>query len=628
MIEESKKPFVLVVDDHETSLLSFSAIIEETDAIPIRAQSGDAAIKLLDAYDFALILLDVMMPGLDGFELSEVIHRRTCGQIPPIIFISGYVIDANSVLNAYAKGAVDYLVKPVHPIMLKNKVRFFVEMYRQKTCEGHLSQGTPDFCHQVSPAISDLAGGIAHQFNNILNIITGHVELLKMDLPDNRYVKEFSTVIFDSVQKMTTLTDKLLAYARTGHHNFDQVEFNGVLSQVLSLLLRDEKRINLETFLDPGNIQVDADEAQLQMVFTALLKNALEAIPGKGHITVRTRYVPGGEESVLPRGLTLKNMVCLEVADDGQGMSPEIYARMFEPFFSTKFQGRGLDLAAVQGIVHNHNGYIDVDSNSGEGTRVRVFLPIQSYKKSATFHLPEVMGQATGTVLVIDDDESIRSLTVTMLKRLGYQAMTAATGQEAIAMVSCHETPVDLALLDIEMPDMKGTEIYPFLMAACPALKVVVCSGYSLDGPADDLIKKGAQFFLQKPFSFGDLAQILQRFIERRRYKRFGVNDGLIVFPHGKDLLEKNLIDISRGGASILEPGSPDTHDIWKEMTIVADKGLFQIPGIPFQFIPPNPYTYSVPKGQGQQGQRNLRFGELSPHLSQKIDYFISNYTL
>lgn len=628
-MDHSEKIYILVVDDNKDNLLSLSAQVEDAGGCPVTATSGETALALLDMYPFALALLDVIMPGLSGFDLASRIIARPGSRDLPIIFISGIETDQDKVLNGYGQGAVDYLIKPVHPLVLKNKVRYFTELFRQKTYGERITSSIrtsreKGYHHQDNHTVAELAGGIAHQFNNNLNIITGNVELLKMDIQDKPCVKEFSTVIFESVRKMTALTDKLLAYARAGNHKMGQVEFNSILRQALAEIPMDKKKISLETRLDSGSIHVDADESHLKMVFAALLNNAVEAITDKGQITVRTRYLPsvdGDTQKKLER-------VCLEVEDNGQGMAPDICDRIFEPFFSTKFQGRGLDMAAVQGIVRNHNGLIDVTSHPGKGTLVRVEFPVASYRKASTFHQSEAWGTATGCVLVIDDDEALRGLTVTMLNRLGYKALTASTGQEAIEVVRKESMPIDLALLDVEMPDMRGNDVYPHLISARPELKVVVCSGYSLDGPVQDLLKQGAKVFLQKPFSFSDLARILQTLIERRRYTRYDVNEGLIVFHHGKKTLEQNLIDISQGGASIRNLNSPVDQMGWGALTIVADNGAFQIPDIPFQFIPKSPYAHGPAKGLTASDRLSMRFGELNAHQSRQVDYFIANYAL
>lgn len=634
-MDKSDNIYVLLVDDNKDACWTLSEAVKHAgvNVIPVSAGNGEAAMELLDSYDFALALIDVIMPGQGGFALADHMARTPSTRDVPIMFISGEAVNTAQILKGYGKGAVDYLIKPVHPVILKSKIRFFIEQHRNKKkalnmALGHDDKEKPDFRQEVGRVISDLAGGIAHQFNNSLNIITGNVELLKMDVPNNHFVREFSEVVFDSVRKMTALTDKLLAYARAGHYKPCQMEFNSVLKQVLIDFDRQKKHVTVESRLDPGLIQVDADEAQLKIVFSALLKNAFEATSDKGRIIVRTRYIPVHDSIEINGSQPMKSMVCFEVEDNGQGMDKETVARIFEPFFSTKFQGRGLDMAAVYGIVSNHQGFIDVDSDVGKGTRVSVFLPVSNYREPTLFHFPESWGNATGNVLVIDDDDDLRNLTVTMLNRLGYKPLTASTGKEALELVSRSDITVDLALLDIEMPDMKGNEIYPYLKKGHPDLKVVVCSGYSLDGPVQELLAEGAHLFLQKPYSFGNLAASLQKLIERRKNPRYGVKDGVIIIPQGNEAIKNDLIDISKGGACIHSYSYPDNQFSWRNMTISTKGGDFQIPDIPFQFIPTKPFFRNIPNIRPAKERLNLRFGELNSIQSRQVDDFISHFTL
>lgn len=449
-----------------------------------------------------------------------------------------------------------------------------------------------------------------------------------MDMPENPKVASFSSVIFDSVKKMTALTDKLLAYARAGRNRPGKVELNGFLAGSLGTCSYDKKNITVESSLDPGNILVDADESQLRMVFSALFRNAVEAIDGSGRIQVTTKYIPGGDRRKEGPGKEHGDVVLFEVKDTGVGMSKEISSRIFEPFFSTKFQGRGLDMAAVQGIVTSHGGWIDVHSYPNEGTIVSVYLPVSSYRKASVFRLAENFIKETGTVLVIDDDKSIRDLTVTMLNRLGYQAISASTGWEAIEVADRLKKSIDLAMLDIEMPDMKGDELYPHLMRVCPGLKVIVCSGYSMESHGKRFLNNGAQMFMQKPFSFGDLALNMRKLIERRREKRYHVNDGRVFIPAFPKPLETALIDISLKGASVITPAKDVTLlEEWGKLSIHSGNDDFNISDIPFQFLPNTLSFFEKQLPTKSIDRLHLRFGDLTDEKLSQIGNFISQCT-
>jgi CheY-like chemotaxis protein len=194
-------------------------------------------------------------------------------------------------------------------------------------------------------------------------------------------------------------------------------------------------------------------------------------------------------------------MVCLKISDNGKGMDQETCERIFEPFYTTKFTGRGLGMAAVYGIVKKHGGYVYVDSEKGQGTTVTIFLPpvkapLTSIQKTALHSAKQA-----GTALIVEDEHLVMEVNKAIVEKLGYKVLEARNGKDAVHIAQTHEGRIDFALLDVILPDMSGNKIYPQLMACHPNLKVIVCSGFALDGPAQDILNAGADSFLQKPFT-------------------------------------------------------------------------------------------------------------------------------
>jgi len=224
-------------------------------------------------------------------------------------------------------------------------------------------------------AIATLAGGIAHQFNNALVAIVGSIDLLQLDLSGNPDVDKYAKNMLSAVERMTRITDQLLAYARRGNYQPALLSLNEIVETIHPELTRGMSAdIHLELELGEGLPQVLADPAQLQMVVSALVENAKEAMEGPGYIRVSTKQEFLGAMPHIP-GQSVGRCACVQVMDTGRGMSEEIMDRMFEPFFTTKVTGRGLSMAAVHGIVKNHDGSIFVDSTPGMGTTVRIYLP-------------------------------------------------------------------------------------------------------------------------------------------------------------------------------------------------------------------------------------------------------------
>ncbi|MDZ7696871.1 MAG: PAS domain S-box protein [Deltaproteobacteria bacterium] len=370
---------------------------------------------------------------------------------------------------------------------------------------------------QRMEAIATLAGGIAHEFNNALMGIMGHIQLLKMDLPEQeRSMKSFKA-IETSTHRMSRLTDQLLAYAQGGKYKPKPLKMDDFLIQVLPILQHELKSsVRVETHFEKEIPYIEADYTQLQMVLSAILTNANESIEDAGLIRIRaTKEDVDAVAAEVRPGLKPGSYVCLTLTDDGRGMDAETRDGIFEPFFTTKFQGRGMGMAAVYGIVKNHGGWIYVDSELGEGTTVRVYFPIKPVESPSIEKPATSADRQNGTIFIIEDDEIVLDTTRAMLEKLGYRVLAAQTAKDALHTIQNHDDPINLALLDIKLPDMEGREVYPRLMAARPGLKVIVFSGYAIDGPAQEILDAGAEAFIQKPISLAVLSRKLKEVLGR-----------------------------------------------------------------------------------------------------------------
>lgn len=363
--------------------------------------------------------------------------------------------------------------------------------------------------HQME-AIGTLAGGIAHQFNNALSIITGNLDLLEDDLPGNAIVNNYSLEIKRAAERMRRLTMQLLAYARGGKYQAQTKPLTDFLKDTLPIIRHSvHPGITIETDLTSDRLSVHMDQAQMQMVLSAVLSNASEAMDRNGLIRIVCRKIlidaGSAEQLSLPMDGTY---ACLTVADTGRGMDEATRSRIFEPFFTTNFKGRGLGMAAAFGIVENHDGTITVSSDQDQGTTVRIYLPLvddASIPKESAPQTHPVEGE--GTILVIDDEEGVIKLCRSMLERMGYRVLEAKTGAEAIAVVQQHDKRIDLALLDVLMPDIKGDSLYPLLKNLRNDMKILVSSGYAMDSPVKNILEAGADGFIQKPYTKIELSK-------------------------------------------------------------------------------------------------------------------------
>ena len=275
--------------------------------------------------------------------------------------------------------------------------------------------------------------------------------------------------------------------------------------------------ISVDTDLPHDILNIKADITQIQMVLFATMVNASEAMEDMGCIRITSSNETIKEDT--PKdilGLKPGAYVRLTIEDDGKGMDAETRDRIFEPFFTTKLKGRGLGMAAAYGIVKNHDGWISVDSELGRGTAVHIYLPAVEtpVEKPKKPEIAPVTIKGAGTILVIEDDALVMDMTRAVLEELGYRCLGAKTGQEAIDIAKTFNGDIDLAILDVFLPDMGGKAIYPLIMKARPNLKVIVYSVYPVSGEPREILDAGAEDFIQKPFIIAELSEKLKKVLE------------------------------------------------------------------------------------------------------------------
>jgi PAS domain S-box-containing protein len=354
-----------------------------------------------------------------------------------------------------------------------------------------------------------LAGGIAHDFNNLLVAILGNADLALMDIAPQAPYRGWIEQIKLAARRASELTNQMLIYAGQGTFAADPLDLNLLVTEMESLLgVSISKKVTLRHEYVAEAPLVVADASQIRQVIMNLIVNASEAIgDGNGTVTIRIDEVDLDQEiqpgryvgADLPAG----RYVSLEVADTGCGMEAETRSRLFDPFFTTKFAGRGLGLAAVLGIVRAHRGAIEVRSQVGEGSSFRILLPAAKGQVPARSedraHRGEV-GRSGGTILVAEDEESVRSVAREMLEREGFRVISAVNGSETIGVFRAFYEEIDAVLLDLTMPHLDGSEVLRQMRRLRPDVKVILCSGYA-ESRARELCKESEPiFFVQKPF--------------------------------------------------------------------------------------------------------------------------------
>ncbi|WP_051617327.1 PAS domain S-box protein [Desulfonatronovibrio hydrogenovorans] len=365
---------------------------------------------------------------------------------------------------------------------------------------------------QKMESVGILAGGVAHDFNNLLHTMQGNLELLSagetLDLRNSERLQAVSK----SIDRAAQLVQQLLIFSRKASSRMLRVDVNQEVQQVVQILKRTvPKMINLVLDLEPDIDPVSGDPAQIEQILLNLTNNAVDSMPDGGKLTITTANVEIDMDFVEKHPDALPgSYVLLAVTDTGWGMDKKTLKHIYDPFFTTKEvgQGTGLGLPSVYGIVKTHGGYIYCDSEAGQGTAFRVYLPVMENSDDIIEEQqPESLPQGRReTILVVDDEPEIRELTQESLEGLGYTVISAESGEEALSIFQKHRENIHLVLLDLNMPGMGGHKCLQKLLKIDPSVKVLIASGYSADGQARETISSGAKGFIGKPYQLKKLA--------------------------------------------------------------------------------------------------------------------------
>lgn len=373
--------------------------------------------------------------------------------------------------------------------------------------------------NQKLEAIGTLAGGIAHDFNNLLMGIQGHASLLSMNLDNSDPNLEHTQAIEEHVRSATHLTSQLLGTVRGGKYDPKPADLNELIQQSSTMFNRTRKEIMISRNMSQTPVVAEVDIQQIEQVLLNLYLNSWQAMPDGGEIRLESSKVTLDDSFCEPYRVTPGQYARISVADSGLGMDESTRMRVFDPFFTTKGKGRrgtGLGLASAYGIIHNHGGFITIDSTQGQGTTVTLYLPLSDKEPCCwtwTAGEPAKTGDSE-TILLVDDEDLILNVGKALLENLGYKVIVAKGGEQAIEYVKKNGTQVSLVILDMIMPKMDGGMTFDEIRKLHPSMPVILSSGYSLDGQATQIMQKGCNGFLQKPFGLSELSQKIRKALD------------------------------------------------------------------------------------------------------------------
>jgi signal transduction histidine kinase len=525
---------ILLVDDSQAKLLSHEVVLAEMGENLLKAGSAREAFECLLRNEVALILIDVCMPDLDGFELATMIREHPRFQNTAIIFVSAVMLAHLDQLRGYKLGGVDYVPVPVVPELLRAKVRVFVDLYRKtrqleqfnadlerrveertaelrkfnEELELRIEERTRErelalaqlFEAQKMDTIGRLTGGVAHDFNNLLMAVLGSLTLLEKKLPEDPQIRRLLQNAIQGADRGKALTQRLLAFSRRQDLKPQAVDFAQLVNGMEELLTRAVGHgitFSGEFPHDLPPVLVDANQLELALLNVAL--NARDAMPDGGSvkITARAERVPplesasrsgngvtntrglGADSPCLPPG----EYIQITIIDTGVGMDRVTLAKATEPFFTTKGPGKGtgLGLSMVQGLAAQSGGLLRIHSEPNAGTVVELWLPKASTAAAVLVRSPEsTIRPATEpcTVLIVDDDTLVMTGTAAMILDLGHTAIEAHSGAEALQMLGSG-VKVDVVLTDHAMPAMTGLQLAECIHTRFPGLPIILATGYA-----------------------------------------------------------------------------------------------------------------------------------------------------
>lgn len=501
---------VLLAEDNDShrELLEILIRSGEEQSLVTAVGTGSEFLEHLVGSDFDVALLDYHLPDSNASDLlpqiDEIPNR------PPVVIISSDST-SDTIISALRSGGRDFLPKDeaFNATGLIQRIRAAVQ---RRHLEARLIEQQKDEC------ISVLAGGLAHDFNNMLVGILGKAALLRdSELPGDKH-SEYCNGIMRTAERLADLSKQLLAYARGGRYNPTPLNVNEAIEDTLAMLAGAiSKSIKVKSFLSQDLWNVEADRSQLVQALLNLCLNGCEAMGGDGTLSIFTentkRNMPWVDDLLVqhPPG----EYVHIVVADTGCGIPDEHRRDVFEPYFSTKGDGRGLGLAAVKGIVATHGGGLAYSSNEGGGTAFHIYLPRLQAEPVEVVERCSATNVKVADILVIEDEPDVREVIGEILEQRGHRVRFAEDGAAAKQQLNDTEQPLDVVLLDMRLPDCSGADLLKLIKAEKPAVKVILCSGYEQACVMEELLVNHADVpFLAKPFRPDDLWALIDELLK------------------------------------------------------------------------------------------------------------------
>ena len=566
---------LLIVDDNQQNLYLLQVLLSANGFQVELAANGAEALEKARRAPPDMIISDILMPVMDGFSLCRAWKEDERLKNIPFVFYTATYTDPKDEEFALSLGADRFIIKPVEPdrfLALLSETWNNYEAHKRvgppppveeaehyKEYNAVLIRKLEDKMLQLEEAnrilerditervraeaerlemerrllhaqklesLGVLAGGIAHDFNNLLMAAIGNLDLALLNLSPTSAARPYMDRALGATRRGADLARQMLAYSGKGHFVITRMDLSELVRENTNLFRTAISRtVSMNLCLTHERSAIEADPGQVQQVIMNLITNASEAIGEQAGVITLTTEVEAFDAAYLSKSRlhdkpSAGRFAYVEVSDTGCGMDDETNQRLFDPFFTTKFTGRGLGMAAVLGIVQGHKGAIMVQSAVGQGTTIRVLFPAVDALDAATASdsvgFPDQADTMAlpRTVLVVDDEETVREVCATLLQRLGFQTITAADGDEGLRLFKRHAEEIGCVLLDLTMPRMDGISTFREMKRFRPDIPVILCSGYDEQEATQHFTNEGLAGFLQKPYSLEHLKHKIERVLK------------------------------------------------------------------------------------------------------------------
>ncbi|BBO84716.1 hypothetical protein DSCO28_52820 [Desulfosarcina ovata subsp. sediminis] len=635
------QPRILICDDDLLMAESIKAILGAGSYQIQTTTNARHALTLIHADLPDLVILDVIMPEMTGFEILDSVDRERCDAA--FIMVTGEA-SVDSAIKAIRKGASDYVRKPFEPEELMIRVENVLkqrQMQRENICfeiekrklKNQLRQS------QKMEAIGTLAGGIAHDFNNVLSIILGNTELALADMPCGEPTRLNLERIVTASLRAREMIQQLLSFSRKEESGCKPIRLNTVITESLKLMRASlPTNISIERNVCDTQCTTIADATQIHQVMLNLCTNAAHAMePDGGVLSVRLEPVTLDSQSAADLdNLIPGNYARLVVADTGHGIEKEIIDRIFDPYFTTKETGKGtgMGLSVVHGIIKSSGGTIRAFSRPGRFTEFQLYLPVADMPVNIDPSTFDQQGLPGGHehIMLVDDEEMLVDMMRQILEQLGYTVTAYTSSNTALDAFLADPGRFDLLITDMTMPGITGTGLSKAVKRTRTNFPVILCTGYNEQISEDNAQSLGIQALIMKPVGMQQLAETIRRVLttpastERRRSPRYAAPAGAFVVSQTYPYERCSLIDISAGGLAYGHEMDSRSGNLLDRLSIMTPDGEIFMDGLHCRTVA----DIAAGSGIGMPGKfrtrRSVCFENVTTHQMARINQFIQHF--